>query len=524
MDPSTSSGPSDTPTPPPSISSPEDAASLSELGYTQQLHRGIGPYASFASGFSFVSILTTVFALFALGYGLGGAAFFWTWPIVFVCQFCVCLVFAELSGKFPVAGAIYQWSRRLAGNTVGWFAGWFMLIGYIVSVAALAIAMQSVLPSIWSGFQLVGSDTALSSTSGATNGIILGSITIAICTVISALGVSLMGKITVIGVTIEIIGVVVLVGALFFTAQRSPAAAVTSTEGHGSGSHYIWAFLASMVMAAYVMYGFDSAAELSEETNNPRKTAPKAIINALLVSFVGGGLMILAALMAAPSLGAPELSTDGIAWVITSQLDTVLGKILLIIVAIAIFSATLAIQASASRVMFSMARDNRLPFGSFLAQVNVRTGTPINTGIVVSALAIAILLVNYGQAGLFAALTSVSVVIVYIAYLMVTVPALLHRLRGTSLSYGKPILDLGRFGLPVNIIAVVMGAALTINVGWPRAEVYDPEGTSWFLHYFSIIFTAATLIVGFVAFQMVKNLPGAPEPTDALVASTKKDA
>ena len=58
-----------------------------------------------------------------------------------------------------------------------------------------------------------------------------------------------------------------------------------------------------MLMAAYVMYGFDSAAELSEETRDPRKTAPKAIVNALLVSFVGGGLMIVAALMSAPDLG-----------------------------------------------------------------------------------------------------------------------------------------------------------------------------------------------------------------------------
>ncbi|MFC7751679.1 hypothetical protein [Tsukamurella soli] len=93
-----------------------DVDDLAELGYRQELHRGLGGYASFASGFSFVSILTTVFALFALGYGLGGPAFFWTWPVVFVCQFCVCLVFAELSGRFPVAGAIYQWSRRLAGE------------------------------------------------------------------------------------------------------------------------------------------------------------------------------------------------------------------------------------------------------------------------------------------------------------------------------------------------------------------------------------------------------------------------
>ena len=85
----------------PAISSEEDADSLAELGYTQELHRGIGGYAAFASGFSFVSILTTVFALFALGFGLGGPAFFFTWPIVFVCQFCVCLVFAELSGQVP---------------------------------------------------------------------------------------------------------------------------------------------------------------------------------------------------------------------------------------------------------------------------------------------------------------------------------------------------------------------------------------------------------------------------------------
>lgn len=503
----------------PAISSQEDADSLAELGYTQELHRGIGGYASFASGFSFVSILTTVFALFALGFGLGGPAFFFTWPIVFVCQFCVCLVFAELSGKFPVAGAIYQWSRRLAGNAVGWFAGWFMLIGYIVSVAALAIAMQSVLPSIWSGFQMISGDPALTSVTGATNAIILGTITIVLCTVISAVGVAFMGKITVAGVTLEIIGVVLIVVAMFINAERSPAAAVLDTGGHGTGLGYVPAFLASMLMAAYVMYGFDSAAELSEETRDTRKTAPKAIVNALLVSFVGGGLMILPALMAAPALDDPLLSTEGIAWVITSQLDTWLGKTLLIIVAVAIFSATLAIQASASRVMFSMARDNRLPFGKYLSKVNKRTGTPVITGSTVSALAILVLLVNFGQAGVFAAITSVSVVIVYLAYLLVTVPALVHRLRGTSLSYGPPIMDLGKWGIPVNLVAVVMGGALCINIAWPRAEVYNPEGTSLILQYFAVIFVTVTLVTGYFAYRVVKNRDGAPDPVDALVGN-----
>jgi amino acid transporter len=270
-------------------------------------------------------------------------------------------------------------------------------------------------------------------------------------------------------------------------------------------------------MAAYVMYGFDSAAELSEETRDPRRTAPKAIVNALLVSFVGGGLMILAALMSAPQLG-DDLARGGMAWVIESQLDTWLGKTLLGLVAVAIFSATLAIQASASRVMFSMARDNRLPGGKFLARVNKRTGTPVVTGIAVSALAILVLLVNLGQASVFAAIASVSVVIVYLAYLMVTVPALIHRLRGTSLSFGPPIMDLGRWGIPVNLVAVVVGALLVVDIGWPRQEVYNPAGDSIFLQYFALIFVAATTVVGVVAHRIVRNRDGAPDPVDALVA------
>ncbi|ADG98760.1 amino acid permease-associated region [Segniliparus rotundus DSM 44985] len=505
------------------ISSAQDAGELAELGYAQELHRGVSPFAAFASGFSFVSILTTVFALFAVGFGLGGPAFFFTWPIVFVVQFSVCLVFAELSGKFPIAGAIYQWSRRLAGNTTGWFAGWLMLVGYIVSVAALAIAMQSVLPDIWRGFQLIPGDSAITTKTGATNGIILGALTIVVCTIISSAGVKLMGRITTVGVAIEIVGVVLIIGAMFVKAQRNPVAAVASTGGHGTGAGYIGAFVASMVMAAYVMYGFDSAAELSEETAEPRKVCPKAIINALLVSFVGGGLMILAALMAAPSLDDPNLAATGIPWVITSQLNTGLGKALLAMVAVAIFSATLAIQASAARVMFSMARDNRLPFGPALAKVNQRTGTPMATGLAVSALSIAVLLVNLGQAGAFNALVSVSVVIVYLAYCMVTVPALYLRVRGVRLTYGKPVIDLGKWGIPVNTVAALGGGALCLNILWPRAEVYDPDGSSWFLHYFAPIFLAVTLAVGFVAFRMIKRRNGVAAPApDALFGQAKK--
>ena len=93
--------------------------SLSEFGYRQELHRSIGTYASFAAGFSFVSILTTVFQLFGFGFSFAGPTLFWTWPAVFLGQLMVALCFAELAGRYPLSGAIYQWARRLGGHVVG---------------------------------------------------------------------------------------------------------------------------------------------------------------------------------------------------------------------------------------------------------------------------------------------------------------------------------------------------------------------------------------------------------------------
>jgi amino acid transporter len=95
---------------------PVEHADLARFGYTQELHRRVGSFASFAAGFSYVSILTTVFQLFFLGFGFGGAAFFWTWPVVFFGQLLVALNFSTLAARFPISGAIFQWSSRLAGH------------------------------------------------------------------------------------------------------------------------------------------------------------------------------------------------------------------------------------------------------------------------------------------------------------------------------------------------------------------------------------------------------------------------
>jgi urea carboxylase system permease len=482
-----------------------DERDLAHFGYVQQLRRRLGPYASFAAGFSFVSILTTVFQLFFLGFSFGGAAFFWTWPIVFAGQMLVALCFAELASRYPISGCIYQWSRRLSNATIGWFAGWTMLIAQIVTISAAAIALQVVMPTIWSGFQIVGGNPSLASAEGATNAVLLGTILIALTTTINAIGIRVMARINMIGVTCELIGVAALIVLLFAHPKRGPGA-VLHQSGAPPDTAYFGTFIISALMAAYVMVGFDSAGELSEETRDPRRTAPRAIVTALAVSGVGGGLLVLAAIMAAPSLTDGQLATGGLPYVLTSRLGSTVGKIFLVDVTVAICVCTLAIQTAATRMMFSMSRDRGLPFSRSLAHVNAVTGTPIMPAIATGVLSAALLLVNVGKAALFTDLTSACIVTLYAAYLFVTVPLLVRRLRGRiGGETNGYTFSLGRWGLAVNIGAVLYGALMTLNMAWPRPSVYDPAGGGWYLQWFSVLLLIGAAVTGGLAYAYLRR-------------------
>lgn len=482
---------------------PRDTAAI---GYAQELRRGVGTFSSFAAGFSFVSILTTVFQLFGLGFALGGASFFWAWPLVFLGQLLVALCFAELAARWPVSGAIFQWSSRLAGTVVGWFTGWVMIIGQILTVAAAAIALQAVLPRIWSGFQLVGgsgADSALTSATGARNAVLLGVILLVITTIVNIIGVRHMAAATSIGVTIEIVAVVAVVVILFFLPERGPQV-VFHHEGWAGEGAYLPAFLASSLMAAYVMVGFDSAGELAEETHAPRRTTPRTILRALIASAIGGALLIIGALMAAPSLTDGNLATAGLSWVLTERLGDVLGRLLLCCVAVAVFACTLAIQTAGARMIYSMAREKAFPCHRLLGKVSPRTGTPVGASIVVGAGAAVALLVNLGQPAIFTALSSLCIAMLYLAYLGVTLPLLVVRLRHRKTDGwqagvdedGKPQFRLGAWGIPLNVLAVVYQIGMAINLLWPRAEIYDLTGQTWWLRWSALLFVAVSLAAG----------------------------
>src|SRR5208282_4780203 len=326
-----------------------DTDELAKFGYKQELDRSLGLFSSFAAGFSYISIMTGVFELFFFGFLSGGPAFIWTWPAVFVGQFLVALCFAELAGQFPLAGSVYQWSKQIAKPFTAFVGGWILTVGSIVTLAAVAVAYQVVAPLISSRFEIIGGPADIGQVAtpgGAKNALLLAAVLVVFTTIINMVGVKVMARINNFGVAAELIGVTLLIILLAAHIRRGPGVILdTFNLGRGYPLGYFGAFLVAGLMSAYVMYGFDTAGSLAEETLDPRKNAPPAILRALAAAGVAGFLLILFGEMATPNIHASQLGTSGLPYLVKATLGGPIGNVFLIDSLIAITVCSLAVHA-----------------------------------------------------------------------------------------------------------------------------------------------------------------------------------
>jgi urea carboxylase system permease len=497
-----------------------DSSELASFGYKQELDRSLGSFSAFAAGFSYISILTGVTALFGFGYLNAGPGVWWTWPVVVVGQILVALCFMEMAAQYPIAGSVYQWSKQISSGFTAWMTGWIYIVGAIVTIAAVAVDWQVVLPQINNGgtakpfFQFLGSAADAGSTltkGGAQNALLLGGILVCITTIINMLGVKLMARINNIGVTCELVGSTILVILLLVNAHHGPQIIFHSYNfGAGHPWGYFGALLVGGLLSAYVMYGFDTAGTLAEETNNPRKHAPPAIIRAIAAAATIGGLVILFASMANKHVLDKNVGLFGLPYVMKQAFGNTLGNIFLIDCAIAIFVCCLAVQTATIRMMFSMARDNRLPAGSAVARVSGHRKVPVVPALVTGLLTLALLAINVSNQSAFYVLTALAIIMFYLAYLGVTAPMLVRRLRGQwpRPDHG-PYFSLGRWGLPVNIAAVTYGALVAINIAWPRNAVYNSVGhPHWYWQWSPFLFIGGIVIIGTIYYFTVQVKKG----------------
>jgi urea carboxylase system permease len=467
--------------------SARDDDHLRSLGIKPELRRTLGFLSNFAIAFSFISVSTGSYGNFSIGIGQAGPAFFWSWPIVIIGQFIVALVFAELASHFPVAGSIYQWSKRLSNRTLGWFTGWFYFWAQVVTVTAVAVIVGYVIDGIHGG--PVGDVPFLDSKdpTGLTSMftfIALG--TLVITTLINAFGVRLLSILNNIGVATEILGMLVFALVLLFFANHQSPSVLLDTAGTeaATGGNYLPAFALGMFMALFVVYGFDTAGTFGEETIDAGRQAPRGVLWSVAISGIIGTVFLVAVILAIPDMPAAIEEGQALGFPIATTIIAVLtydiagtgitvGEVYLFVILVSVFVCTLAIQGAATRMMFSMSRDRHLPLGSIWGRVNSTFRTPANAAIAVGVLA-AIPILVIGPAGGF----SVSIAatgLIYLSYLLTNLGVLAARFRGWP---HKPAwFNLGRWGKLVNTVAILYGGLMLLNIGlWQDAGLFGDFG------------------------------------------------
>jgi urea carboxylase system permease len=431
-----------------------DQKDLAAFGYKQELHRTLGFFSSFAAAFSYISPSTGIFTLFALGLTTLGGVFIWSWPIVAVGQMLVALNFAEVSSHFPVAGSVFQWTKYLAGRPYAWFTGWIYIFAGVLTVTAVVITLPiTILPML----NLMGWNLNAGAHSDQ---IWVAVITLVVITILNIYSVKVVSVVNNTGVFFEIVGLVVFAVVMLIVHRHQPISVVTNSGGLHVG---FGSFFLAMFMSLFVIYGFDTASTLAEETKDPRRYAPRAVLTSVGGAFVIGGFFLVALLMAIPNLKTAIAGAWTPATIIESNFSKPWAIIYLAVVSAAILVCCLAIMTATIRLCFGMARDNRLPASAALAKVHPKLHTPIFSCIVVGILA-AIPLFRYAGAGIIAiAATGM----IYLAYFLGNFAVLLARFKGWPRE--KTPFALGKWGIPVNVLALLWGGSMLVNFAWPRA-------------------------------------------------------
>ncbi|MER7048849.1 APC family permease [Streptomyces jumonjinensis] len=470
-----------------------DAGELAEYGYQQELKRTLSAWAVFAIGFATISPVVGVYAVVQLGFVFAGPAWIWAVVVAFLGQLLVALVYAELSSQFPVTGGVYQWVRRLGGPRLGWLVGWIYLASAVASLTTVAY-----LGAAWL-YMLFSEGTPSSATH-----VLLGVVFVAVALGINLLGVNPVKHFLNAGIIAEGVASIAVSVFLLLFVHNNGFGILFETLGaeSASGGSALAGFLTALAVAGWAFLGFDATTQVAEETEQPRRNVPRALLRAYLFVAL---TVLLTGLAVTLALRSPEDAVSGtladpVFTAVTEGLGGWSEKPFILLVLIAFIACAISIQTYIGRAVFSFARDRQLPFSAKLATVGPRQ-IPYVSLIATAVLAsLGLLLGLNGNAA--ATLIAFGSGGFYFIFLTVAVVALVARLTGRwNPAAGQ--LRLGRAGLVINVLAVVWLLFEAVNIAWPRAELAPADG-SWVQVWAVILVFSALFVAGLLYIVIVK--------------------
>ncbi|MET8558060.1 amino acid permease [Streptomyces sp. NPDC004959] len=469
-------------------SASSDEARLAELGYTQVLARRMSAFSNYAVSFTIISVLSGCLTLYLFGMNTGGPALItWGWVAVGAMTLLVGLAMAEICSAYPTSAGLYFWAHRLAPERSAaawaWFTGWFNVLGQVAVTAGIDFGAANFLAAY------LNLEFGFGVTPGRT--ILLFAAILVLHGLLNTFGVRIVGLLNNVSVWWHVAGVAVIVGALALVPDHHQSTTYVFTHfenhtGFGSGAYVV---LIGLLMAQYTFTGYDASAHMTEETHDAATAGPKGIVRSIWTSWIAGFVLLLGFTYAIQSYEAARNSPTGAppAQILLDAVGATGGKLLLLVVIGAQLFCGMASVTANSRMIYAFSRDNALPFSRLWRTVSPRTRTPVAAVWLAALGALALGLPYLINETAYAAVTSIAVIGLYIAYV---VPTLLRLRRGDDFARGP--WHLGRWSRPVGIAAVTWVLVITLLFMLPQVSPVTVET-------FNYAPVAVLVVLGFAA-------------------------
>ncbi len=463
-----------------------DEEELHELGYAQELMRRMSGFSNFAVSFTIISILSGCLTLYGYGMATGGpVVIVWGWPFVGIMTLFVGLAMAEVCSSFPTAGGLYYWAAKLAkrnGPAWSWFTGWFNFLGQVAVTAGIdfgaAFFINAFLALQWNV-----------STKPWVTIVIYGCVLL-LHGLLNQFGIKLVALLNDVSVWWHIIGVLIIVAVLAFVpSHHLPASQVfghfVNDTGLGVGTLYV--VLIGLLLAQYTFTGYDASAHMTEETHQAAVAGPRGIVMSIVVSLFAGWILLIGLTFAIQHYEPERTGATGVppAQIFIDAVGNTGGKLLLLIaIGAQLFCGMSSVTAN-SRMIYAFSRDGALPGSAFWHRVNKRTRTPTNAIWLAAGFAFVLGLPYLKNYTAYAAVTSIAVIGLYIAYVL---PTFLRLRQGETFQRGP--WHLGRWSYLVGWTAVIWVGIITILFMLPQASPI-----TWLTFNYAVV--AVAVVLGF---------------------------
>jgi amino acid transporter len=431
------------------------------------LKREFNLWSSFAFAFAFISPIVALYGIFGLAITAAGPRFWWGFFGVFAGQLLVAFVFATLVSRWPIEGSIYQWSRRLLGSSYGWFAGWAYTWTLVIAMATVALGAAGFIANI------VGIDAPTGNQRAS----------IAFVILLLGTGLNLVGRhalkvFMTASIIAEVIGSLGLGTWLLLFHRHNSLSVLIHGTGHSSGYFSLSGpFLVAVAFIGFSFVGFESAGAIAEEVHEPRKNLPKAVIFSL--TFIAAVVIYasLAIILAIPDLAAVANGSvaDPVYSTLTSALGSGIAKPVEVLFVIGFLASFLALQTSASRLIWAFARDRALPGSRVLSGLSTSQRLPRAALLVTTVLGAVLFLLSNVATNVYTIMVNFSSGGFFLAFLFPLVGFLIVQLRRR---WQPGPFSLGRGSQVLTAIATVWVLLEFLNISWPR-RVYPQRYLDW---------------------------------------------